>query len=250
MAAATSTSLSTNDTRILHALFDPETLPSSVARAKDASSIDPSLPPHPIIPSNQIATLETQQNELVHNVSPTSSTSVIESVIEEQDAVIARHPNYPSAYVNRAMLRRMSLEVGLADDKTIFSALTSNSAVEALFTDLARAIHLSLPSSSPSSPVSPYRARVLRTAYSHRAYLYLKAAESEVRLQGKDKSELEELASGDFAAAARYGDEVAREMSVRTNPYAKMCGAIVRNALMDERKGEESQKGEEERKIE
>ena len=51
------------------------------------------------------------------------------------------------------------------------------------------------------------------------------------------KSELEEAASRDFAAAARYGDEVAREMSVRTNPYAKMCGAIVRNALKEEREG-------------
>lgn len=40
----------------------------------------------------------------------------------------------------------------------------------------------------------------------------------------------------DFASAARFGDEVAREMSVRTNPYAKMCGAIVKNALREERK--------------
>lgn len=54
--------------------------------------------------------------------------------------------------------------------------------------------------------------------------------------KGKGKSELEELASTDFASAARFGDEVAREMSVRTNPYAKMCGAIVKNALREERK--------------
>jgi len=77
---------------------------------------------------------------------------------------------------------------------------------------------------------------MLRTAYAHRAYLYLKATEAGVELHGMGKSELEELASADFAAAARFGDEVAREMSVRTNPYAKMCGAIVRNALAEERK--------------
>ena len=53
--------------------------------------------------------------------------------------------------------------------------------------------------------------------------------------KGKGKSELEEMASRDFASAARFGDEVAREMSVRTNPYAKMCGAIVKNALREER---------------
>lgn len=78
----------------------------------------------------------------------------------------------------------------------------------------------------------------MRTAYSHRAYLYLKAAETETRLQGLEKSELEELASKDFAGAARYGDEISREMSVRTNPYAKMCGAIVRNALKEEMSAE------------
>ena len=66
----------------------------------------------------------------------------------------------------------------------------------------------------------------------------MKAVETETELNGLGKSELEELASKDFAAAARFGDEVAREMSVRTNPYAKMCGAIVRNALAEERKSE------------
>lgn len=57
-----------------------------------------------------------------------------------------------------------------------------------------------------------------------------------MKVRNMDKPELEELASRDFAAAARYGDDVAREMSVRTNPYAKMCGSIVRNALVEERK--------------
>lgn len=79
---------------------------------------------------------------------------------------------------------------------------------------------------------------MLRTAYSHRAFLYLKASETGTELKGLGKSELEELASKDFAAAARFGDEAAREMSVRTNPYAKMCGAIVKNALREERKSE------------
>ena len=68
--------------------------------------------------------------------------------------------------------------------------------------------------------------------------MYLKASETRTELKGLEQSELEELASKDFAAAARYGDEAAREMSVRTNPYAKMCGAIVKNALREERKSE------------
>jgi hypothetical protein len=224
--------LSANDARVLNALFDPETLPSSVAKSQDASAINTSLPPHPTIPASQLSTLETQQNEIVRRVSSNSSEQEIDAAIAELDQVISVSPNYASAYINRAMLLRLRLEAQLSAAQHIFTQAPKT--VEPLFTDLGRAIHLSLPSSSPTAPVSSYQAKILRTAYSHRAYLYLKAAETGTTLQGLEKSELEELASKDFAGAARYGDEVAREMSVRTNPYAKMCGAIVRNALKEE----------------
>ncbi|PVI08611.1 hypothetical protein DM02DRAFT_578792 [Periconia macrospinosa] len=229
------TSLSANDTRILNALFDPETLPSSISRSKDLSIIDASLPSHPTIPSTQLSTLETQQNNLVRNITSSSTPSSIQDAIRQEDEIIRENPEYASAFLNRAMLRRMGMEATLSEGKSIFDLPESE--VEGLFSDLSRAVALCVPSSSGSAAaVSPYQARILRTAFSHRAYLYLKAAESDVELRGKGRSELEELASGDFAAAARYGDEVAREMSVRTNPYAKMCGAIVRNALAEERK--------------
>jgi hypothetical protein len=230
------TSLSANDKRILSALFDPETLPSSVARSKDATAIDPSLPAHPSIPSSQLSTLEAQQNDIVRNITSNSDPAAIDEAIAQLNSTIEAWPNYASAHVNRAMLRRIKLETSLQPNGHIFKSPTSPE-IASLFTDLARAIHLSLPSSSLNDPVSPYQARILRTAYSHRAYLYLKAVETGTELNGLGKSDLEELASKDFAAAARFGDEVAREMSVRTNPYAKMCGAIVRNALKEERKG-------------
>lgn len=132
------------------------------------------------------------------------------------------------------MLRRMGMEAQLPEGGSVFDMPESD--IEALFSDLSHAVALCMPSPAATSAVSPYQARILRTAFSHRAYLYLKAAETGIEHKGKAKSELEESASSDFAAAARYGDEVAREMSVRTNPYAKMCGAIVRNALAEERK--------------
>lgn len=230
------TSLSANDARILNALFDPETLPSSVAKSKDASAIDTTLPPHPTISSAQLSVLETQQNDIVRRTSSESSPETISTEIEGLDNIIASSPTYPSAFVNRAMLRRIKIEAALPEGGHIFS--TPGSDIEALFTDLARAIELSLPTSSPTAPVSAYQGRILRTAFSHRAFLYLKASETGTELNGLAKTDLEELASKDFAAAARYGDEAAREMSVRTNPYAKMCGAIVKNALREERKSE------------
>ncbi|KAJ4990607.1 hypothetical protein SVAN01_03838 [Stagonosporopsis vannaccii] len=230
------TSLSANDARILNALFDPETLPSSVAKSKDASAIDTTLPPHPTISASELSILETQQNDIIQRASSGSSQRTIHTEIETLSDIITTNPTYPSAFVNRAMLRRLKIEAALSDGENIFSA--SESDIEGLFTDLSRAIHLSLPTSSPTAAVSAYQARMLRTSYSHRAFLYLKASETGTELKGLGKSELEELASKDFAAAARFGDEAAREMSVRTNPYAKMCGAIVKNALREERKGE------------
>jgi hypothetical protein len=235
--SASPVALSANDARVLNALFDPETLPSSVAKSKDATAIDTSLPPHPNIPASQISALEAQQNEIVRRVSTSSSLQDIDTAIAELDQVVEGCPNYASAYINRAMLLRMKLEAQLSASQHIFTDSTS---MQPLFTDLSRAIHLSLPASSPTAPVSTYQAKLLRTAYSHRAFLYLKAAETGTSLEGREKSELEELASKDFAGAARYGDEVAREMCVRTNPYAKMCGAIVRNALKEEMSAETS----------
>ncbi|KAK3217144.1 hypothetical protein GRF29_1g2094270 [Pseudopithomyces chartarum] len=235
MAISTpNTTLSANDKRILNALFDPETLPSSVAASKSTSTIDDSLPSHPSISPSQLSTLEAQQNDLVRHITSSSSTPDIELAITQQDEIIKSHPSYPSAYLNRAMLQRMKLESSLSNNASIFTSPESE--IDTLFSDISRAISTSLSTSSTATAVSPYQARILRTAYSHRAYLYLKAAELGGEWRGKGKSELEEMASMDFASAARFGDEVAREMSVRTNPYAKMCGAIVKNALREERK--------------
>ncbi|KAL1601562.1 hypothetical protein SLS60_006477 [Paraconiothyrium brasiliense] len=235
MAVSTpNTTLSANDARILSALFDPETLPSSVAASKSTSAIDDSLPSHPTISSAQLSIFEAQQNQLVQHITSSSSQVDIEAALKQENEIITKYPEYPSAHLNRAMLRRMKLEASLSKDESIFSS--SEPEMEALFTDISHAISKTMSFPSTTSAVSPYQARILRTAYSHRAYIYLKAAELGVEWRGKSKSELEESASADFASAARFGDEVAREMSVRTNPYAKMCGAIVRNALAEERR--------------
>jgi hypothetical protein len=233
MAISTpNTALSANDARILNALFDPETLPSSVAKFRDESSIDTTLSPLPSLSAPQLAALEASQNAIIASVTNTSTPETIAAAIADIDATATANPLYPSPLVNRAMLRRLALEAELpVDGPTIFSHPPA--ALAPLFDDLARALLLSAPASV--APVSAYQARILRTAFSHRAYLYLKAAEARAAVEGLGAAELEERASRDFAAAARYGDEVAREMSVRTNPYAKMCGAIVRNALKEER---------------
>lgn len=41
----------------------------------------------------------------------------------------------------------------------------------------------------------------------------------------------------------RYGNEVAREMAKGTNPYAKLCGEIVREAMRAEMGGRGGERG-------
>lgn len=55
-----------------------------------------------------------------------------------------------------------------------------------------------------------------------------------LELQGLDHDAIEALARRDLEAAGRYGDEGARDLAVRLNPYAKLCGNVVREAMRGE----------------
>src|SRR4051812_43802277 len=100
--------LSPNDTLILHALFDPETLPSSLSKSKD-SAINPSLPSHPSISASALSALEKRQNELVRRINGAeervknsknqreSAIEEIEVVLKELDEVLEQNPEYGSA---------------------------------------------------------------------------------------------------------------------------------------------------------
>jgi hypothetical protein len=111
--------------------------------------------------------------------------------------------------------------------------------------DLGAAITLATPDPSPTTAcISPLQADLLANAHTHRGYLLLKAASASAQppavalpppLAGLSSTTLEELASRDLALGGRYGNKIARQLSVRTNPYAKACGAIVSEALRTER---------------
>lgn len=51
---------------------------------------------------------------------------------------------------------------------------------------------------------------------------------------GWEKIDFEEAASRDFALGGRYGNEVAKGLAVSTNPTAKLCGQMVREAMKKE----------------
>jgi hypothetical protein len=223
--------LSSHDVHVLSALFDPESSPSSSVK------VDSSLRPLPQFSVDELASLQTAERTAIHLLAvPSPSKQDIDAAIAALTSIISSQPNYASAYTNRAQTVRLAIgdlfaPANIAD-------------IERVFDDLASAISLAAP--GDAGRVSPVQAKVLATAHTHRAYLYLKAAkaagESETgfleggpeKLRGLRKERLEEMASRDFALGGRYGDRLAKEMAVKTNPYAKMCGAIVKEAMREE----------------
>lgn len=144
-------------------------------------------------------------------------------------------------------------------------------AAATLLGDLDAAIALLTPKPAKQSPapfhpslqpaaVSPQSAKTLARAYTQRAAVYLATARGlEVQAAGSPDSEssssspqpprplllpplpatatrhgLEAEAAHDFAGAARYGSELGRALAVATNPTARLCGAMVREAMRRE----------------
>lgn len=93
--------------------------------------------------------------------------------------------------------------------------------------------------------MSPHAAKTLSMAHTQRAALYhhtskmlAKGGEVDVAEDRKEarwqKLDFEGAASLDFAMGGRYGNEIAKGLAVSTNPTAKLCGQIVREAMKKE----------------
>jgi hypothetical protein len=258
--------LSSNDSAVLQALFDAEYSPSP---ASSAVHTDASLPPLPQIPLSELPNLQSreleairplQSSEITANATSTSQTTqpdrqTIENAIADLSCIISSQPDYASAYVNRAQALRLLIDFELASKREagdVHTALDLSSAASncaQLLDDLSRAISLLRPPLA-TSPVSPLQARILSNAHTHRAYLLYRASRSKpstnetemapelailpAHLRSLGHERLEEMASWDFQQGGRYGNPVAKQLAVHTNPYAKMCGAIVRDAMKAE----------------
>lgn len=250
-------SLSNNDAAVLQALFDAESSPSSGIK------VDPSLPSWPAtvtISQADLDILKTRETDIIRNLqaSSTPSQETVRSALEELNTLLEQYPTYPPAYTNRAQTLRLLADIDYNQRNT---ERTESSADEALFTpeaadlssrifaDLGQAITLATPA-SPADPISTVQAKLLADTHTHRGYLLLKAArvkkgrsglEVEAvgpeRLRGHSADQLEEMASRDFFFGGRYGNKVAQQLAVQTNPYAKMCGAIVKEAMRKEMEG-------------
>jgi tetratricopeptide (TPR) repeat protein len=132
------------------------------------------------------------------------------------DEIILHDPMYASAYNNRAQLLRMKED---AD-------------TDGVMKDLQRAIELAQPETDTNYEirVSKMQGTILCQAYTQLGGIYLALAER-AKADGKDYWTLEEKASQSLFYAGMFGNETARALAAKVNPYAKLCGNMVKEAL-------------------
>lgn len=167
--------------------------------------------------------------------------------------LISTSPSYASAKNNRAQATRR-----LYGDGMLLSGLgpsgsplvvecdpeEKRSAARRTLSDLDTCISLLTPSGSYPR-LSRQAARTLSSAHTQRAAIYHQTSkmlakggvmdvDQERTEAGWEKMDFEEAASRDFALGGRYGNEVAKGLAVSTNPTAKLCGQMVREAMKKE----------------
>ncbi|THW51218.1 hypothetical protein D6D21_01583 [Aureobasidium pullulans] len=224
--------LTTRDSIVLKSLFDPEA--SATHTTKHASS-QTSLPG---MAEHQFTIYRSTELQIISQLQEKSpATGTAQDTIDELSSLIKESPGYASAYINRAQARRLLVPLD-----GLFTPDYAE-ASEQLLKDLQQGIQLAEPKSSDQEP-STHQTTVLAAAHTHRGFLLLKIADiirNGEQVHGVNEAvksasaeTIEEQASRDFAAGGQYGNKEAREMAVRTNPYAKMCGAIVKEALKKE----------------
>ncbi|KAK3372850.1 hypothetical protein B0T24DRAFT_245486 [Lasiosphaeria ovina] len=255
-------SLSRRDTNVLEKIKDPESDPSS------AIQIDATLQKDPhILDQQEYAELSQKERDIILAIQGLELQSAVprsrempeidivggyRQCVSRLRSLIDDQPKYASARNNRAQaLRRLCGDCMLVTGapqppqallRHIDDAERQEMA-QTVLCDLDRSISLLTPS-EPYSKISPQTARTLSMAHTQRAAVYLATSklissnpvsiDVERRELRWTKLDFEENASRDFAMGGRYGNEIAKGLAVATNPTAKLCGQMVREAMKKE----------------
>jgi hypothetical protein len=257
--------LTSHDLNVLEKIKDPESAPSTLVL------IDSTLPRDPHITnkaeydriaiSERHVIMELQSIEGRMTAHDLNDHEVQARILKEYDActkklnnLIISYPSYASAHNNhaQALRRRYGESVLLRTPSPLPVLIPAYSSHDEDITEAATIILHNLDTAisllSPLTPftsISPQAAKTLSQAHTQRGALYHITAKhmnanSEARLRIDEDwtvEDLEELASRDFMMGGRYGNEIARGLAVATNPTAKLCGSIVREAMRKEFEG-------------
>lgn len=251
-------SLSNNDLNVLQKIKDPESDPTAGISVHTDLPRDPHITDaalyNAVVAKEREVLIEFQKLEMqLANLQPKTVADPVASYregISRLDTLIQDHPNYASARNNRAQaLRRLYGDEVLAggdSEQVLISEPTveeTSSAAKTILDDLDEAVQLLSPA-TPRTPLSPQAAKTLSMSYTQRAAIYHATAKKfpqtalsvpkERRESGWTKIDFEETAAADFAMGGRYGNEVAKGLAVSSNPTAKLCGQIVREAMQKE----------------
>lgn len=241
--------LSTGDSKVLAQVFDPESGP-----AKVEVLIDPSQPSDRWVKDDTLLTrLRATEKDAIRlieafenseNQTAQAKQETYRKALAILNQIIPENPSYASARNNRAQLRRWRF----GDRNMICNSRYSTDperTVASLSTvsDLKQCIALASPE-RPQHAVSPAQGKLLAQAYTQLGALYYAAskdldevedgASSIEEFEGWTKDQFEEEASRLFYVGGLYGNEVAKALAVHTNPHAKLCGNIVKEAMKKE----------------
>ncbi|KAK4143007.1 uncharacterized protein C8A04DRAFT_29409 [Dichotomopilus funicola] len=254
--------LSQRDINVLEKIKDPEFDPSLVAQ------VDPALPkdPHVSDPTKYqdvsqqerdiILTLQkAEMQNAKQQAGQKPGTSLVDEYhnsVSKLGQLIQDHPQYASARNNRVQaLRRLygdSLLISGAprNPQALLQKIDDSERLKTgkiVLDDLDRAVSLLTPKIA-NTHFSPQAARTLSNAHTQRAAIYLMTSklldsgsasvDASRPESGWSKLDFEERASRDFAMGGRYGNEIAKGLAVSTNPTAKLCGQMVREAMKKE----------------
>jgi len=257
----TSVTLTSHDLNVLEKIKDPDFNPAA------GVLIDETLPRDPnIVDTRVYDRVVAQERRIIQNIQrleielsqsmaeDSSDTAIAQykQCASDFDGLIVEYPDYSSARNNRAQIARR-----LYGDAMLMSQIQGmpmplvenpdhgekRMAAKAALQDLDTSIRLLSPASA-SAPMSSQASRTLSMAHTQRAAIYLKTAKllpyrdldmDESRHEASwDKLRFEEAASRDLALGGRYGNPIAKGLAVSTNPTAKLCGQIVREAMKKE----------------
>lgn len=211
---SSATELSVHDQQVFAAIFGGgEAVPAPTKRVE----VDVDLRPDPRLETGVVNKLVEREKKAIRDIE-TGGRDQYASALAELDDIIREYPEYASAYNNRAQLRRL-----MDPDADVIG-------------DLEKAVSLAEPpvaGRGMTVRVSKMQASVLQSAYMQLANIYMGRSRS-----SSDETivwESESKASDAFSRAGEYGNEIATALAVRVNPYAKLCGNIVQEALARER---------------
>lgn len=244
-----SVTLSKADSKVLAQVFDPESGPANVEVL-----IDPTLPADRHIQNDEILSrlklAEKRAIQLIETFEKSTERTeqakirTYRDALRRLDDIIAQNPSYASARNNRAQLQRWRFgDRNLICHRRSEPNAETRTAASATVDDLKQCIALASPG-RPQDAVSPSQGRLLAQAYTQLGALYHAASKDlsgarEVEIVPNElhtwsKDQFEEEASRLFYLGGLYGNEVAKALAVHTNPHAKLCGSIVKEAMRKE----------------